>query len=388
MTVIRRLLPASGIRKIFDRAQELRASGREILNLDVGRPDYPMPNSGVVAAKNALDQGFVHYIQNRGLPELLTALSHHIATTTKRTFNPANQIVTTLGATEALMAFVMTMVSSGDEVIIPTPAWPHYETVTALAEGIPVVIPTDPRQGFVLDPERVAKAVTKRTKVIIMMNPGNPTGAVQPSEVLKAIAEIALKHGIYVFSDEAYQHFIYAGEHCSIGQFMGDSPLFVHCGTFSKSYAMTGWRLGYLASSTEISDAVNRFHQHATVCGVSFAQSGAVAVLKDPNRAQYLSGLLEEFRKRRQIWMDTLGDLTKSLQLTAPDGAFYLFPKVPGASGDEFSKKLLETAGLSTVPGACFGIDFKQYTRISYGASAEIQQKAARIFVEAINAER
>ncbi len=221
--------------------------------------------------------------------------------------------------------------------------------------------------------------------MMILTTPGNPTGAVQPPDVLQAIAELALKHGFFILSDEIYHEFVYEQPHVSIGQFMGDSELFLYANGFSKNYAMTGWRLGYIAAQAEISDALNRIHQYLTVCGVAFAQKGAVNILRHPDRQAYLSEMRTAFRNRYLVWKQALTDCP-GIEVLPPGGAIYLFPRInhKGMDGREFCDMMFHKHHIAVVPGDIFGEAFKQYFRISFGRDIETQQAAAAKIVNAL----
>ncbi len=385
MERVRRLLPASGIREIFDRAKQLEAGGKPVLHLEIGRPEWKLPPDAAEAAKLALDQGFIHYIENRGLLELRRAIAEDIAQTTGRRFSPEKELIVTCGASEALSMCGLALLGAGDEVIIPQPAWNHYQSVVEMAGATPVPLPLSAKDGFVMDPQRVTGAITQRTKMLILNTPGNPSGAVQPYEYLEEIARLALRHGIFVFADEIYRDFVYSGEHASIASSMGDSELLLYANSFSKSYAMTGWRIGYVAAEAGISDALNRVHQYLTVCGVAFAQKGAVGVLQHPERQAYLSEMRQSFSERRAVWREALAGC-RGLQLVAPSGAFYLFPRIEykGMSGREFCRYMLEQHGVAMVPGEVFGEAHREHVRISYGLGIETQRAAASKIVEVL----
>lgn len=374
-----RFLPASGIRKVFDRAQELKRQGKEIYHLDVGRPDYPMLAGVAEAAKNAIDQGHNHYIPNRGVPELRAALCDDVFEKTGRRFNPDTEMIVTIGASEALANALLTLTGPGDEVIVHEPAWNHYHTCIEMAGAKVVPIQLRAEDGFLIDPELFAKAITPRTRMMLINTPSNPTGAVQHKEALQAVAKLALKHGIYVFADEPYEYFVFRGEHYSIARDMGDSELLIYANTFSKSFAMSGWRIGWLAASAKVSDAMMRMHQHLVVCGSAFSQIGALAALKSPQRAAYHKAMRDEFQRRYQVWIDTLTGVD-GLKLVPPAGSFFVFPEVTyrNMNGMEFSTWLLENHGVALVPGEIFGPSYKNHVRISFGGSLETQQKAAQ----------
>jgi len=384
----RRLLPPSGIRQIFDRAKEIEQSGRPVLHLEIGRPDYSQPFGAVRCAQEAMDSGFVHYIANRGLPELREAIVEDIHDSAGVNFDPETEVIVTTGASEALSMVALALLGPGDEVIIPEPAWPHYRAVVQMAGATSVTLPlAGAGNGFILDPEELAKLITDKTRMIVLNTPCNPSGAVQPPDVLQEVARLALKHGIFVFSDEVYKDFVYDGEHVSIGSFMADSDRFLYVNSLSKSYAMTGWRIGYVAARAEVSDALNRIHQYLTVCGVAFAQKGAVAALRSQRRQEYLSGMREAFQERRSVWQSAWTDCP-GFQCVAPGGAFYLFPRIDfrGMNAREFCSFMLTEHQVAMVPGDVFGDAYDHYVRISFGRDLATQQAAAERLIEVINA--
>jgi aspartate/methionine/tyrosine aminotransferase len=380
------MLPASGIREIFDRAKQKEATGKPVLHLEIGRPEWRLPPGAADAAKLALDQGLVHYIENRGLLELRRALSEDIAHTAGRHFDPERELIVTCGASEALSMCGLALLGPGDEVIIPQPAWNHYRAVVEMVGATPVPLALSSKDGFVLDPERVAGVVTERTKLIILNSPGNPSGTVQPREHVEAIARLALRRGIFVFADEIYRDFVYEGEHASVARYMGDSEFLLYANSFSKSYAMTGWRIGYIAAQASISDALNRVHQYLTVCGVPFAQKGAVRVLQHPERHAYLGEMRRAFSERLAVWRDALVGCPGA-ELEPPGGAFYVFPRIEykGMSARQFCTYMLEEHQVAMVPGEVFGEDYSQCVRISYGRDLETQRTAARKLVEVLH---
>jgi aminotransferase len=269
---------------------------------------------------------------------------------------------------------MLALTGPGDEVIIPEPAWNHYAALTQLAGSTHVPLPLRAEDGFRLDPERLAKVITPRTKLLVVNSPSNPTGAVQTECDLQAIANLAEKHGFYVLSDEVYKEFVFAGQHVSMLSNMRGSPWLIYLDSFSKSFALTGWRLGYCIADASVSDLLNRVHQYLTVCGVPFVQRGVLAALRHPGLLTYLTDLRTAFAKRRAIWIDAFGSA-----FVAPKGAFYFFPQltIGGRSGVDLCTWLLEEHDIATVPGEVFGAEFKNYLRISYGGSEDEQRHAA-----------
>lgn len=382
----RRLPPSSGIRRVFDRAKALEREGREILHLEIGRPDWRMPPGAQAGAEAALEAGTVHYIANRGLPELRAALADDILETTGATFDPETELVVTLGASEAVAMAMLALTGSGDEVLIPEPAWNHYRAATQIAGATPVSLPLRPESGFALDPDALAERVTARTRLVVVNSPGNPTGAVQDRAALEAVASLAERHGFYVLADEVYRDFVYDGEGASMASVLAGSDRLLYVNSFSKSYAMTGWRIGYVAAAAPVSDALNRIHQYLTVCGVPFAQAGAARLLRDPGRADYLGELRAAFRERRDIWTAAFRQCD-AVQVDAPGGAFYLFPRIEyrGMSGEPLCLHMLEEHGLAMVPGDVFGPGYEAHVRISYGGEPAAQRAAAERLTAILN---
>lgn len=381
----RRFPPASGIRAIFDRAKELESGGEKILHLEVGRPYWPPPEGTLDLAKQALDEGHIHYIVNRGLPELRRVMAGRIAADTTRSFDPESELIITLGASEGVFITASVLLGPGDEIIVPLPAWPHYQACAEIAGATTVPLNLKAETGFILDPDELAAKITPRTRIIVVNSPANPTGAVQPPEVLEAVAALALKHGIYVLSDEVYSDFVFQGEHRSIGEFMGGSDLFIYATSLSKSLALTGWRIGCLAAGRELSDAMNRIHQYTTVCGVACTQWAAARVLQGSGLDDYHRAMRQAFHERGQVWRQSLADLDQVL-LVPPTGAFYLFPRIdlPDMQGQDFCRRLLEEHHLAMVPGEAFGEAYANHVRISYGGELALQKEAVVRFSQAI----
>lgn len=388
VNVIRRAIPPSGIRIIFDRAAALERAGEQILHLDIGRPVWKLPPGVVDAAKQAMDDGFVHYIANRGDNDLREGLAASIFETTKQTFDSDQEIIVTTGASEALSMAGLALLDVGDEVIIPQPAWNHYEAVARLAGASPIPLALSASDGFILDPTQLAAVISPRTRMIIINSPSNPTGAVQPANVLKEVAALAVKNGIFIFSDEIYDQFVFSGEHASIAQFLAESELLLYVNSFSKSYAMTGWRIGYIAARPRIAHALNCIHQYLTVCGVPFAQKAAAQLLRSSSRQAYVEEMRADFSLRRSVWIDGMKGCDV-MQFKPPAGAFYLFPRINyrGMSGRQFCEHLLEDHQIACVPGDVFGEQYGDYVRISYGGDLETQRAAVGKIRELANHE-
>ena len=382
---VARDLPGSGIRKIFNMASQKEKEGDKVFHLEIGRPDWEMPPGAMPGAISALESGLVHYIHNRGLIELREAISDFIEGRTGCSYDPETELIVTCGASEAIAMIMLAFVSSGDEVIVLEPAWPHYVSCIRMAGGTSVRVPGEIANGYGFEREAVFSAITDRTRLIIINNPCNPTGAVYSAEELSDLARIAQEHGLFVVSDEIYKDFVWGDQYTSMVEIMEDRDSLIFVDGFSKSYAMTGWRVGYVAASPEVSDALNRVHQYLTVCGVPFAQKGAMEVLRNSMLPEYHEKMRAAFRERYNVWCEALEDCP-GVEFYRPGGAFYFFPKIilPEMDGQGFCMRMLKEYGLAIVPGDVFGVGYDQHVRIAYGGSLEIQKGAAQIFRKAL----
>lgn len=383
MTLIRRSLPTSGIRIFFDRAQQLERADHKVLHLEVGMPDWKLPPGVLDDTKAALDEGYVHYIANRGLLSLSEAIAQDVLALTGKQYDPETELLVTHGASEALSACGLALLGPGDEVIIPQPAWNHYQAVVEMAGATPVLFPLRAEEGFMVDPARLAAAVTPRTKMLILNSPHNPTGAVQPAAVLQAVAQLAMEREFFVFADEIYQDLVFTAPHVSISRYMQDSLYLLYVNSFSKSYSMTGWRVGYLAAQAPIIDGCNRIHQYLLDCGTAFAQKGVVNLLRHPERCTYLQEMRSAFAERHALWVEALGQCA-NVDLPPAGGALYLFPRINyrGMSGWDFCQFMLEEHHIAMVPGEIFGQGYRDHIRIFFGQNLQVQQEAAAKLVK------
>jgi len=349
----------SGIRKCFEGA----VAGS--VNLGLGQPDFDTPEHIKNAAIRAIQKGQCGYTPNCGVPELRAALAgkfqkeNHIDCT-------AEEIMVTSGASEALFLIIAALVDQGDEVLIGDPAFLSYVELTRLVGGRPVAVPLD--QNLRLDPEAIQERITDRTRLIIVNSPSNPTGSVGTAGQMRAIAEIADDRDIAVLSDEVYEHFIYKGEHVSPGQF-SDNVITVNA--VSKTYSMTGWRLGYLAAKGGALEELLKIHQYVQACASSISQAAALEAVTGPQDC--VAAMRDEFRGRRDLLVKGFTEM--GVDLIVPDGAFYLFPKV--GDGDAVAAKLGK-AGVIVVPGSAFGAGGREHIRISYAAARCQLEEALR----------
>lgn len=358
---------------MFDRALELERDGRRIVHLEIGRPHFGSPPVAVRAAVAALEAGTVHYTANRGLPELRAAIAD-------RTGRADAEIVVTAGGSEAVAAAVLAIIEPGDEAIVLDPAWPHYDGHVRLAGGVPVHVPCRGEDGFQPDPERVRAAITPRTRLLVVSSPSNPTGAVIEPENVAALAALCRERDLVALSDEIYASFVYDGaQHCSIASEPGMTERTVIADSCSKTWSMTGWRVGWAIAPPPLAAAINVVHQHLSVCAPAFAQAGAVAALREGGR--HTDAMVREYGERRRDVLAGLGDLD-AVRLRAPAGAFYAFPRleIPGVGGEQAAIRLLEDAGVALVPGGAFGEGFDDHIRISYAVSAsELSEGLSRV---------
>lgn len=362
-------LPASGIRKIFDQVVVLERKGEKVIRFDVGRPDFETPRFVVEAAKSALDNGFTKYVANRGIPDLCDAISRKLETQNGVRYDPGAEIIVTVGASEAVAITMLGILEPGSEALIPTPAWPHYECCARLAGATPVSVPLDLSDGFALTSDLLERRVTEKTRLLVVGSPGNPSGRVYSKAELEDILSFAIRHDLYVLADEIYECFIYDDPPPCFASLPGARERTILVNGFSKTFGMTGWRIGYLAAPAELAAQLNKPHQYMTVCATSFAQMGAVAAYTHPESAAFVSGITRDFKNRRAALLESVKGVD-SMRYCHPGGAFYFFPALPGSApaSEQVALTLLEKAKVAVIPGAVFGEDFDNHIRISYGS--------------------
>ncbi|MBQ7534007.1 MAG: pyridoxal phosphate-dependent aminotransferase [Stomatobaculum sp.] len=375
-------LQPSLIRTVLDRGAALKAEGKPLISLSVGEPDFPTPFPIREAAKKALDDGWTHYGSNRGAPGLRKIIAGQLEKNTGVSYDPNWEIIVTCGGAEALNNAILAFVGTGDEVIIPTPAFVSYKNLTKLAGGVPVLIPLDPEKGFQPDPDEIERCITPRTKMLVLNNPNNPTGAVYSREALGKIAELAVKHDFLVLSDEMYSRLVYDGtEFVSMAYFPGMRERTIIVNGFSKTYAMTGWRLGYLAAPKVLADVIIKVHQYSTTCSPTFIQMGLAEALEDPETEKETCAMIERFAARRKLLLSLVADVPK-VRPIKPMGAFYLMLDVSGTGldGMTFAMRLLEEKFVATVPAVGLDEASGNFIRISYAAAEEnIKEGIARM---------
>ena len=355
-----------GIREILARADELAAAGRSILHMEIGRPDFDSPERAKRAAIRALEAGDVHYTDMAGTPELRRELAAKFKRDMGMDVDPDREIVVTAGAVEALMTIFMTMLNPGDEVIVPAPYFPVYDDQIKMAGGVLLPVPCTIENGFRPQPPDIERAVTKKTRMIMINSPNNPTGATSTRDELLGIAEVAKKHDLLVISDECYEKFAYDADtpHISIASLSGMRERTFTLSAASKTFSMTGWRVGWMLIPPETRTYIMKCHQGVATCANAFAQAGVAEALRscwdDVDR------MIVEYKKRRDLMVEMLGRID-GIDVPTPRGAFYVFPgiKALGIPSFDFCSRLLEEAGVATVPGQPFGAP-DGYLRMTY----------------------
>lgn len=362
-------IPFSGIRSVFEEVAKREAEGESIVPFHIGRPDFDTPEPVKSAAKKALDEGMITYTSNYGLMPLRAAIAAKLQRENQISVDPTSQIIVTVGANEAVFIAMMALLNPGDEVLIPDPMWSHYLWCARLAGAHVVSVPLKESNGFQLDPDDLEKRITKRTRMVVLNSPHNPTGVVFSRATLEAVAAIVAKHGLYLLSDEIYEQILYEGaSHVSPASLAQIAHRTLTVGGFSKAYAMTGWRLGYIVASPEIIAILIRVHQYTTICATSFAQAGAVAALKEAK--PYVTEMVREFDRRRRSIVRAFDRLADA-SLVTPTGAFYAFPNVKALdmTSREVASDLLQQANVAVVPGSAFGHYGEGYIRIAYSCA-------------------
>ena len=355
----------SGIRKFFDLVSEMK----DAISLGVGEPDFETPwhirDEGIYA----FERGRTFYTANAGLKDLRTEINNYLQRRQGLSYNPDNEIVVTVGGSEAIDITLRAMLNAGDEVIIPQPSYVSYEPCTVLADGVPVIINLKAENEFRLTAEELENAITDKTKVLILPFPNNPTGSIMEKEDLESIAKVIIKHDIFVISDEIYSELSYKNKHISIASIDGMKERTILINGFSKSYAMTGWRLGYACGNKDIIAQMTKIHQYAIMCAPTISQYAAVDALK--NGDEDVEKMKKSYNQRRRFLMNAFKEM--DLECFEPFGAFYVFPCIKefGMTSEEFATRFLEEEKVAAIPGTAFGDSGEGYLRISYAYSLE-----------------
>jgi aminotransferase len=366
-------LKPSGIRKFFD----IAATMKDVISLGIGEPDFTTPKPILEAGLRSLQAGETHYTSNHGKLELRQGIADNLKRLYGVRYDPVEEMVVTVGVSEALYLTMTAILDPGDEVIIPTPCFVSYQPEVVMAGGVPVEIPTHMEDNFEVDPARIRAALTPRTKAIFVGYPSNPTGAVASRQVLSEIARIAEEHDLLLISDEIYDRLVYDIQHVCVPA-LSDSirQRTVLLGGFSKDYAMTGWRIGYAAGPRDIIKGMIRIHQYSIMSAPTTAQDAAIQALAVGEN--YVLEMLAEYNRRRRLLVDGLNRL--GLKTFEPRGAFYAFPNISASGMDDevFCQKLLEEEHVAVVPGNSFGPGGEGFVRACYATSYEKLEEALR----------
>lgn len=365
----------SGIRKFFD----IAATMKDVISLGVGEPDFQTPWQIRKAGIGSLERGKTKYSSNWGIAELREEISRYLDRKYELTYNPEKEVLVTVGGSEAIDACIRAVVSPGEEVIIPQPSYVCYEPITRLAGGIPIIIETKAEDDFKVTAEQLKNAITEKTKLLILPYPCNPTGAIMEREDLESIAEIIREKDILVLSDEIYSELTFAkNPHISIASIDGMHERTVVVNGFSKSFSMTGWRLGYACGPREIMSQITKIHQYAIMCAPTTSQYAAIEALR--NCDDEIKRMYDEYNMRRRLMVSGFNRI--GLECREPKGAFYAFPciKGTGMGSEEFCEKLLYSKNVAVVPGTAFGAGGEGFIRASYCYSTEhIKEAIERI---------
>ena len=355
----------SGIRKFFDIVSEMD----DAISLGVGEPDFDTPWHIREEGIYSLEKGRTFYTSNSGLKELKEEVSKYLDRRFGLKYEPSGEIMITVGGSEAIDGALRAMLDEGDEVILPQPSYVSYEPCIVLADGVPVIVELKEENGFKLTRQQLEEVVTEKTKILIMPFPNNPTGAIMTEEELKPIVDFVIDHVLFVISDEIYSEPTYSGTHASIGAFPGMKERTIVINGFSKSYAMTGWRLGYACGPKVILDQILKIHQFAIMCAPTTSQYAAIEALRHGDAD--VEKMRNEYDRRRRFLLNAFQEM--GIECFEPFGAFYMFPSIKkfGMSSDEFATRLLKEEKIAVVPGTAFGDCGEGFLRISYAYSIE-----------------
>ncbi|MEM2600296.1 MAG: pyridoxal phosphate-dependent aminotransferase [Candidatus Hadarchaeales archaeon] len=355
-------IPPSSTLRVLSLAKKLEREGRSILHLEVGEPDFDTPEHVKRAAWEALQKGMTKYTPSEGLPELREAVAERVGA-------ERENVLITPGAKHAIFCAMEAILDPGEEVILPSPCW-TYDGIVLSVGGKPVFLETRMEEGFRVDVERLEKALTPRTKLLVLNSPSNPTGAVLDEENLKAILDFARERDLWILTDEIYDRLVYEGKSTSLLSLAGSMEGIVYINGFSKTYAMTGWRLGYAVAPKELIAEMNKIQQASTSCVPGFVQMAGLEALRGPQ--DFVERMREEFRRRRDFMVKGLSSL--GLKCLPPKGAFYLFPRLPEGWKDStsFCEHLLQEVGIASVPGIGFGPFGEGHVRFSFACSMEV----------------
>lgn len=385
LSKIARELAPSGIRKFFDIAAKMQ----DVISLGVGEPDFVTPWAIREAGIYSIEKGQTTYTSNYGLLELRQEISKHLSARYNVRYSPENEILVTVGVSEGMDLAMRAIIDPGDEVLVPEPCYVSYRPCVALAGGKPVGVATKSEDDFKVTVAQLQSALTERTKAIILGFPSNPTGATMPAQALQQVVDFAARHNLFIISDEIYDRLTYDGTHTCVASLKNAMQRTITLNGFSKSYAMTGWRIGYACAPVPVLSAMMKIHSYTALCAPITAQKAAIEALKHADNA--VEDMVMQYNQRRRLIVDGLNEM--GLQCHLPAGAFYAFPSIrsTGLSSEEFAERLLFEERVAVVPGTAFGAGGESHIRCSYATSIEkIETALQRMsrFVEKIKAEQ
>ncbi len=365
------VLPPSGIRKVNEKAMAMERRGDKIIHLEIGRPDFDTPQYIKEACKESLDAGHVFYTSNFGMMALREQIAEKFKYQNHITYEAQSEVLVTIGVSEAVYAALAVLLNSGDEVLVPDPVWINYMNMPRYLGATPITYNLLEKNEYQLDLKEIEGKITSKTKAIVLISPNNPTGSVLQKEVLEALADMVKKHNLYVISDEVYERIIFDEEkHISIASLEGMKERTITLNGFSKAYSMTGWRIGYVGAPQPLITAMNKVHQHLTICTPSFVQEAAVVALRDERTE--ITQHVKEYQRRRDYLVKAINEI-EGISMKTPKGAFYGFVNIKKLKipAQEFATYLLEEGKVATVPGDVFGSQGEGYIRVSFANSYE-----------------
>lgn len=361
------LIP-SGIRKVNEKALAMERAGEHIIHFEIGRPDFDTPEYIKKACEESIKKGNVFYTSNYGTTELREAVAGKLNRENGLNYS-ANEILISVGLSEAVFDVLCTILDEGDEILVPDPVWMNYINVPRMLGAVPVLYSLREDNGFQIDLQELSSKITKKTKAIVLVTPNNPTGGMLSAKTLKGLSEIAIEHDLLVISDEIYERLVYDDDkHISIASYPGMKERTFTMNGFSKAYSMTGWRVGYVAAPEEYIQTINKIHQHNTTCAPSFAQYASVIALKEEK--DEVRNMVKEYKRRRDYAVKAINEIP-NVSCLSPKGAFYIFINVKalGKPSAVIAQELLEKSKIALVPGDVFGPGGEGYIRMSFANS-------------------
>jgi len=353
----------------FAEIRRLMMERTDVIRLELGEPDFDTPQHIKEAAVQAINEGFTHYTSTEGILELREAIARKLKRENRIEADPETEILITDGGFGAVFAAIQSLVDLGDEVLVPDPAWPRYFENVLLAGGVPKRMFMTEEEGFLPDVDNIRKQVSERTKLVILNTPNNPTGAVVPKKTLEEMGDLAVEHDLILLLDEVYERIVYETKHFSLATHSDFKNHLITVFSLSKTYAMTGWRIGYAVSNANIIKAMGKVSMYVNACRNSFAQKAAVVALDGPQDC--VETMVREYRRRRDLIIDRLKEID-AFSVTKPPGAFYVYPRILlSIESPDFVKQLIEKAKVSVMPGTTFSAKGEKYIRISYANSIE-----------------